>query len=106
MHGMNAKKKMYGQGKQSNQHLPTGSQDTLIGMNYEATKQGDAPQGAPGKHDHHENTSSQSHIAISAPRDPQVISNSEAWGTKLGMGLAPPNQLAPPNLEEKKARKR
>ncbi|KAK4128961.1 hypothetical protein N657DRAFT_608884 [Parathielavia appendiculata] len=100
-----AKKKGHGQSKQ--QQAPS-ADENLIGVNYEATKQGDAPQGLPGKgkqsgHQDHESTHSQSTTSsytISAPRDPQVISHSESWGSKLGMGLTPPTQ------EEKKARKR
>ncbi|KAJ4296148.1 Rho GTPase activating protein [Collariella sp. IMI 366227] len=101
-HG-NGKKKGHSQGKQHQ-----GSTDeNLIGVSYEATKQGDAPQAMPSKkqsgqgdHDSTHSHSTTSSYTISAPRDPQVISNSESWGTKLGMGLTPPTQ------EEKKARKR
>jgi RalA-binding protein 1 len=104
----NAKKKGHGQGKQQPQQQTAGADENLIGVSYEATKQGDAPQGLPGKvkqsgQQDHESTHSQSTTSsytISAPRDPQVISHSESWGSKLGMGLTPPTQ------EEKKARKR
>jgi RalA-binding protein 1 len=105
----NAKKKGHGQGKQQQQpQQGPGADESLIGVSYEATKQGDAPQGLPGKgkqsgQQDHESTHSQSTASsytISAPRDPQVISHSESWGSKLGMGLTPPTQ------EEKKARKR
>lgn len=80
--------------------------DSLIGVSYEATKQGEIPQGAPSKNKQDQDSSqgstmSSQSFAISAPRDPQVISNSDAWGAKLAMGLAPPL-----NQEEKKARKR
>ncbi|GAB1310796.1 Rho GTPase activating protein [Madurella fahalii] len=104
---VNGKKKQHGQGKQQQQQA-NGGDESLIGVSYEATRQGDAPQGVPsktrqgGQHDH-DSTHSQSTASsytISAPRDPQVISNSEMWGSKLGMGLAAPSQ------EEKKARKR
>lgn len=103
----NSKKKNQGQAKQQPQQA-VGQDENLIGVSYEATKQGDAPQGVPSKGKHsgqqdHESTHSQSTASsytISAPRDPQVISNSESWGSKLGMGLTPPSQ------EEKKARKR
>ncbi|EOO04344.1 hypothetical protein UCRPA7_118 [Phaeoacremonium minimum UCRPA7] len=109
--GANAKKKMYGQAK-SQQHQPRDSDDALIGVSYEATKQGDAPHGAPsrpktsgGFDDIPPTMSSQSGYTISAPRDPQVISDSSSWGSKMGMGgmggLAPP-----PGPDEKKARKR
>ncbi|KAK1829814.1 hypothetical protein QBC39DRAFT_392276 [Podospora conica] len=91
---VNGRKKQQGRGVQR----PNPTDESLIGVSYEATRQGDIPQGAPPSAGL--TMSSQSAYAISAPRDPQVISNTEAWGTKLGMGLAPPNQ------EEKKARKR
>ncbi|KAL2134119.1 hypothetical protein VTI74DRAFT_942 [Chaetomium olivicolor] len=101
-HG-NAKRKGHVQGRQQQ-----GSTDeNLIGVSYEATKQGDVPQGVPSKkqsgqqdQDSTHSHSTTSSYAISAPRDPQLISNSESWGSKLGMGLTLPTQ------EEKKARKR
>ncbi|KAK3393229.1 hypothetical protein B0H63DRAFT_13997 [Podospora didyma] len=85
----NTRKKMQNQGRQPQQQQQGGGEENLIG----------------GKHQDNEpfqgqTTPSQPAYTISAPRDPQVISNSEAYGSKLGMGLAPPNQ------EEKKARKR
>ncbi|KAL1842097.1 hypothetical protein VTJ49DRAFT_6079 [Mycothermus thermophilus] len=98
----NAKKKSSGKQQQP-------QEESLIGVSYETTRQGDMPQGVPtrgkqqGVVQDHESThslSTTSSYTISAPRDPQVISNSESWGSKLGMGLTPPTQ------EEKKARKR
>ena len=94
---MNGKKKNQGRGGQQKQG---GNDDNLIGVNYEATRQGDLPQVAPPPPSAGLTMSSQGPYSISAPRDPQVISNSEPWGSKLGMGLAPPSQ------DEKKARKR
>lgn len=98
------------QGAKQAQHQPTDSEDTLIGVSYEATKQGDVPDGVPSKsknsgaHEqdsqHGKTMSSQPGFSISAPTDLQVITDSQPWGSKLGMALAPPNQ------EEKKARKR
>ncbi|KAK0632293.1 hypothetical protein B0T14DRAFT_415104 [Immersiella caudata] len=93
---VNGKKKNQGRG---GQRKDAGNDENLIGVSYEATRQGDIPQGAPPP-SAGLTMSSQGPFAISGPRDPQVISNSEAWGSKLGMGLAPPNQ------DEKKARKR
>ncbi|KAL2255896.1 hypothetical protein VTK26DRAFT_2522 [Humicola hyalothermophila] len=101
-----SKKKAQNQKQQQQQ--AAGQEESLIGVSYEATKQGDAPQGVPikGKHSvqqDQESTLSQSTTSsytISAPRDPQLISNSDSWGSKLAMGLTPPSQ------EEKKARKR
>jgi RalA-binding protein 1 len=98
------------QGAKQAQHQPTDSQDTLIGVSYEATRAGDTPDGAPFKsknsagHEqdsqHGKTMSSQPGFSISGPTDVQVITDSQPWNSKLGMALAPPNQ------EEKKARKR
>ncbi|RDA85763.1 hypothetical protein CP532_6311, partial [Ophiocordyceps camponoti-leonardi (nom. inval.)] len=88
-------------------HQP-GDSGTLIGVRYDSTQAGDTPQGAPGsgKPDHHaghlsmagETMSSQAYRAISGPKDPQVISDSSAWGNRSGLGL--------PSNDEKKQRKR
>jgi len=105
--GSNASERVSGKKKtqsRGGQQRQGGNDENLIGVSYEATRQGDTPQMAPPP-SAGLTMSSQGPFAISAPRDPQVISNSEAWGTKLGMGLAP-SSLAPPNQEEKKARKR
>ncbi|KAI0125814.1 RhoGAP domain-containing protein [Xylariales sp. AK1849] len=105
VNGMNAKKKMYGQAAKA----PTarsGSQDGLIGISYEGTKQGDIPDGAPSRRRNMGTPEPQPErptppsYSISAPRDPQVISDSSSWGGKVS--LAPPG----PSLEEKKQRKR
>ncbi|KAI0203948.1 hypothetical protein F4808DRAFT_393804 [Astrocystis sublimbata] len=101
--GVNAKKKMYGQGKSHDARNE--SQDALIGMSYDTAKQGDIPDGAPLKR---RGTASPepvekmaaSSYTISAPRDPQIISDSASWGSKS-------NLLQPgPSTEEKKQRKR
>ncbi|KAL2166282.1 hypothetical protein VTG60DRAFT_2987 [Thermothelomyces hinnuleus] len=108
--GGGKKKSGHGQAKQHGSQQGAAADDGLIGVSYENTKQGDIPhQGVPikggkqsGQQDQ-ESTHSQSTASsytISAPHNPQVISNSDAWGSKLGMGLTPPTQ------EEKKARKR
>ncbi|PFH60491.1 hypothetical protein XA68_10881 [Ophiocordyceps unilateralis] len=88
-------------------HQP-GDSAALIGVRYDSTQAGDAPQGAPGsgKPDHHaahlsmgaETMSSQAYRAISGPKDPQVISDSSAWGNRSGLGVA--------SNDEKKQRKR
>lgn len=122
--GATATKKKYGQTKkqqqkqqsspqqhqQQHQQTPSNGTDTLIGVSYEATQQGEIPHGVPGSRqrrhsqdsDMPQTMSSQSPYAISAPRDPQVISDSSGWGGRglLGAGLAPPT------VDEKKARKR
>lgn len=95
--GANAKKKMYGQSRAS--HHPKDSEETLIGVSYEATKQGDAPSNeyvdapvqaplaAPGPS-----------YAISAPRDAHWVPD-PALMNKM-------NGLVPPGMDEKKAKKR
>ncbi|KAI0186002.1 hypothetical protein EV127DRAFT_501895 [Xylaria flabelliformis] len=101
--GANAKRKMYGQGKP--QDIRNESQDALIGMSYDTAKQGDIPDGAPPRR--RGTTSPEltekpvaSLYAISAPRDPHIISDSASWGSKT-------NLLQPgPSVEEKKQRKR
>lgn len=110
--GINAKRRTQLQARQQHHQNANESENSLIGVSYEATRQGDIPQGAPSRskngphhdydspHNHAQTMTSQQSYSISAPRDPQVISDSASWGSKLGMGLAPPNQ------EEKKARKR
>ncbi|PKS06509.1 hypothetical protein jhhlp_007257 [Lomentospora prolificans] len=116
-------KKKREQGKP--QHQQSNS-ETLIGVSYDSTTAGDAPQGMPrgrnggaasdrprtaggerpktgvGLPGNPHDTDFQIPV-ISAPRDPQVISDSSAWGAK--MGLVTPG-LAPPSYEEKKQRKR
>ncbi|KAH6898804.1 hypothetical protein B0T10DRAFT_394801 [Thelonectria olida] len=88
-------------------HGPSDS-DTLIGVRYDATQAGDAPQayarpktsgGIPDHHGHgFDNLSAQASRLISAPKDPQVISDSSSWGSRIGLSI--------PSIEEKKARKR
>lgn len=105
--GGGKKKSGHGQGKQHGSQSAA-ADDGLIGVSYENTKQGEMPhQGVPVKGKQsgqldQESTHSQSTASsytISGPQNPQLISNSDAWG-KLGMGLGAPTQ------EEKKARKR
>ncbi|KAH6650308.1 hypothetical protein F5144DRAFT_588815 [Chaetomium tenue] len=107
--GNGKKKAAHAQAKSQQSQQSAAVDENLIGVSYEATKQGDVPhqggaaKGKPYGQLDHESTHSQSTTSsytISAPRDPQVISHTESWGSKLGMGLTPPTQ------EEKKARKR
>ncbi|EWG37670.1 RalA-binding protein 1 [Fusarium verticillioides 7600] len=90
-------------------HHPSDS-DTLVGVRYDSTQAGDAPQvsgparpktsgGMPDQHQSHgfdSFSSSQSKI-ISGPKDPQPISDLGAWGNKPNYGPTP---------DEKKQRKR
>lgn len=101
-----------GRSKKSGQTKATHQQtdsDGLIGVRYDSTHAGDMPQGAPvvpkgssGLAEHNlgvETMSSQASKTISAPKDPQIISDSSAWGNKIGL-------MAPPTHDEKKQRKR
>ncbi|KKY34120.1 hypothetical protein UCDDA912_g05928 [Diaporthe ampelina] len=98
--GANAKKKMH---PRPQQQQSKDAEDALIGVSYEATKQGDVPK--MGGHDHPQPSpaaglGSQPSYSISAPRDPQVISDMSMWGNKMGA------LNIPPGLDEKKAKKR
>lgn len=106
--GANGKKKTHGRPQQQQQqqqqhhHQPKDSEDALIGVSYEATKPGDVPtMGAQTQPEPSPTAtmSSQPSYSISAPRDPQVISDMSMWGNKMG---AP----APVGMDEKKAKKR
>ncbi len=111
--GTGMTKKMFGQGKraqpQQQQHQAD-IREGLIAVSYETTQQGEIPQGATVarqrrmSHDGEmpQTMSSQNAYAISAPRDPQVISDSSSWGGRGLLGAS----LIPPTVEEKKARKR
>ncbi|WXC41436.1 hypothetical protein QX201_001239 [Fusarium graminearum] len=89
-------------------HHPSDS-DTLVGVRYDSTQLGDAPQHTgparpktsgglpetPHAHGFDNFSSSQSKL-ISGPRDPQPISDLGAWGNKPNL----------PTADEKKQRKR
>lgn len=102
--GANAKKKMHHRPQQPQQ--PRDGEDALIGVSYEATKQGDVPKmGGPDYPQPSPAASlgfQQPSYSISAPRDPQVISDMSMWGNKMGMG----GLNIPPGLDEKKVKKR
>ncbi|KAI3393810.1 hypothetical protein diail_3586 [Diaporthe ilicicola] len=98
--GANAKKKMHPrpQPQQSRDN-----EDALIGVSYEATKQGDVPKMGGPEHPQPSPAAamgSQPSYSISAPRDPQVISDMSMWGNRMG-GLS-----VPPGMDEKKVKKR
>ncbi|EFX00755.1 rhogap with PH domain protein [Grosmannia clavigera kw1407] len=103
-----ASKKKFNPVKKPRQHQNSSadSKDGLIGMSYDNVQAGETPQGAPGsRHPESEapqSTMSQSPYAISAPRDPQVLTESTPWTNRALLG----GGLAPPSVEEKKARKR
>lgn len=98
----NVKKKGQGQGRPQEQRAR--NNDNLIGMSYDSAKQGDLPEGAPQRRGtgspELKDRVGDSTYTISAPRDPQVISDTSSWGGKAA--LAPPG----PSIEEKKQRKR
>lgn len=98
--GVNAKKKMYAQNRPQQQPAKE-ADDTLIGVSYETTKQGDVPSTteqmdppAPAM-----TMSSQPSYAISAPQNPQWIADPGMFANKMGGGFAP-------GMDEKKAKKR
>ncbi|KAK1483154.1 RhoGAP domain-containing protein [Colletotrichum abscissum] len=104
------KKQRYKKTASQHHHQPTES-DSLIGVRYDATSQGDLPHhGGPARPKNHghmpENShpvepmgmSSQPSMMISAPRDMQVIADSTQWGNRAGLGV--------PVNEEKKLKKR
>ncbi|KAH7163277.1 hypothetical protein B0J13DRAFT_431286 [Dactylonectria estremocensis] len=96
-------------GHKSSHHHPSDS-DTLVGLRYDTTQAGDAPQLTPARpktsgglpdhpHGHgFEGLSTQASKLISGPKDPQVISDSTSWGNRSGLTI--------PTTEEKKQRKR
>ncbi|KAL7788223.1 hypothetical protein V8C37DRAFT_388915 [Trichoderma ceciliae] len=93
-------------------HQTSGS-DALIGVRYDTTHAGDAPQqGAPGSRpktsgsqgDHHHASMDSHSKLISGPKDPQVISDASMWGNRIGLSALPPGPA--PSHDEKKQRKR
>lgn len=92
-------------------HHPADS-DPLIGVRYDNMQAREVPQGAPSGirappgppefpssfHGGGEAMSLQASKMISGPRDPQVISNSSAWGNRVSVPI--------PTLDDKKQRKR
>lgn len=100
--------------KAGQQQHPTAGSDTLIGVRYDSTHAGDAPHqgnhgnrpktaGSQGEQHHHASTDSHSRL-ISAPKDPQVISDASSWGSKMNLAAPPPAPA--PSHDEKKQRKR
>lgn len=86
-------------------HSKKKQQVETVGRSYDTTKQGDLPQGVSSNQSQAQGHAVPSGFTISAPRDPQIISSSEAWGTKLGMGPSGPLP-APPVVEQKAPRPR
>ncbi|KAK1984421.1 hypothetical protein LZ30DRAFT_813766 [Colletotrichum cereale] len=106
------KKKQQRYKKTASQHQPSES-ESLIGVRYDATSQGDLPHhGGPARpraaghmpeslhHPEAMTMSTQPSMMISAPRDMQVIADTSQWGNKVGGGLGVPAS------EEKKIKKR
>lgn len=100
-------KKKQGRSQQQQQPQPQQpqpakeSEDVLIGVSYDTTKQGETPSTDYAEPPPPVKTmSSQQSPSISAPRDPQLISDSAMWQNKMG-SMAPP-----PGMDEKKAKKR
>lgn len=96
--GANAKKKMYSQNRPQQQPVRE-AEDTLIGVSYETTRQGEVPITENAEPPTPVTTmSSQPSYAISAPQNPQWIADPAMFSNKMG-GLAP-------GMDEKKAKKR
>lgn len=101
-HGKGAHTKKKSQGRPQ-QHQAKETEDALIGVSYEATRAGDVPTMGSGAQNQPEPSptttmSSQPSYSISAPRDPQVISDMSMWGNKMGNTSY--------GMDEKKAKKR
>lgn len=96
--GANARKKPQGRVQQ---HQSNDSEDALIGLSYETTKVGGKPTMGSQSEPSPTSTGPQPPYSISAPRDPQLISDMSLWGNKMGMG-APASY----GMDEKKAKKR
>ncbi|KAJ4412898.1 Rho GTPase activating protein [Gnomoniopsis sp. IMI 355080] len=96
--GANAKKKMHSQSRPQQQSAKE-AEDTLIGVSYETTRQGEVPTTEHAEPATPVTTmSSQPSYAISAPQNPQWIADPATFSNKMG-GLAP-------GMDEKKAKKR
>lgn len=116
INGMNAKKKVYGQGKALN--VPD-AEDTLRGISYETTAQGEIPQGVKQRSNSSGTPSpptqnyekdpvsnlpqSQSSVAISGPKNVTIIQDSGAWGNRPAL-LTP--ALLTPGLDDKVKQKK
>ncbi|RYP47997.1 hypothetical protein DL768_006044 [Monosporascus sp. mg162] len=101
--GSNTKKKVHGQARHQETH--GSNNNALIGISYDSAQQGDLPDNAPpnaGTTVSPEplDRASGSAYNISAPRDPQLISDTSSWGGK------PAAASSGPSMEEKKQRKR
>ncbi len=95
LNGAATKKKTYGQAKVLN--VPE-AEDSLLGISYETTAQGEIPQGvkqrstssgtpSPPTHGYERDpvsslSQSQSSVAISGPKNATIIQDSGAWGNK------------------------
>lgn len=96
--GANAKKKMYSQNRPQPQPAKE-PDETLIGVSYETTRQGEVPTTEHAEPPTPVTTmSSQPSYAISAPQNPQWIADPSMFANKMG-ALAP-------GMDEKKAKKR
>lgn len=94
-----AKKKGPAQGRPQQQHPKEATEDKLIGVSYDAMKQGEKPSTNNAEPSTPMTMSSQAAYAISAPRDPQLIADSAVWANKM-------NVHPQPVMDEKKAKKR
>lgn len=93
-----AKRKGPSQGRPQQQQLKE-TEDRLIGVSYDTTKQGDKPSTDQTEVSPPMTMSSQGPKSISAPRDPQLIADASLWANKM-------NGYPPSGMDEKKAKKR
>lgn len=94
-----AKRKGPAQGRPQQQQQSKETEDKLIGVSYDAMKQGEKPSTDNGELSPPMTMSSQGPLAISAPRDPQLIADSSLWAGKM-------NAYPQSGMDEKKAKKR
>lgn len=93
-----ARRKGPPQGRPQQQQLKE-TEDKLIGVSYDAMKQGEKPSTDQAEPSPQTTMSSQAPYTISAPRDPQLIADSSIWANKM-------NGYPQSGMDEKKAKKR
>jgi RalA-binding protein 1 len=87
--GLNAKKKIYGQGRALNVSTPD-ADDNLRGISYEETAQGETPSGVkqrgksgtPPPTNGYDREPMVQSLAISGPKNATIIQDTGAWGNK------------------------
>lgn len=85
--------------QQQQQQQPKETEDKLIGVSYDAMKQGEKPSTDHTELSPATTMTSQAAYSISAPRDPQLIADPSLWANKM-------NGYPQSGMDEKKAKKR